>query len=329
MEAGADKRSGVSLEMIAIPTARGAFYCGGMTLKASSVAAEILIDEALATRLLSTVIPPDRGIALEERYEGRDYVTWRFARQWAMRIPRRQLAADRQVTETVWLAHLAKEWQFATSAPAKVCPPSADFPWTWSIVPWLDGSPAAIEPLCDQGALELGWALRSLHQAAPANAPTHPLRSQSLATRAPRAHDRIATLHRRTDTSAWRLDAESALRLYTRGASIPRPAATWCHLDLRSPHVLVAGGRLAGIIDWGDAAAADPATDIGQVLTLLPPMQWDALAQGYGSLDVNTFERARAEAIDFAVGMALSPDALEQHGGWAALVALGVAKRAS
>jgi len=144
--------------------------------------------------------------------------------------------------------------------------------------------------------------------------------------RGARCEDRLATLARRTEGTAWRLDVATASRVFSRGAAVPRPSPTWAHLDLRAPHVLTHKGNLAGLIDWGDAAAGDPAADIGQSLVLLPPTHWDALIEGLGGLDMPTFARARAEAIDFAAALALSKDHRDVAAGWLGLQALGAAK---
>src|SRR5215470_9324419 len=37
-----------------------------------------------------------------------------------------------------------------------------------------------------------------------------------------------------------------------------------CHGDLKAAHILVDAGRLAGVIDWGDAAVSDPLWDIAR-----------------------------------------------------------------
>ena len=37
-----------------------------------------------------------------------------------------------------------------------------------------------------------------------------------------------------------------------------------CHGDLKASHILVDAGRLAGVIDWGDAVVADPRWDIAR-----------------------------------------------------------------
>ena len=92
---------------------------------------------------------------------------------------------------------------------------------------------------------------------------------------------------------------------------------------------MTVNGHLAGIIDWGDAAVADPATDVGQVLASIPITAWDAFITGYGGIDSDTFTRARAAAVEFAASLALTGSPHDLHAGWAGLVSLGVAHRAA
>jgi len=297
-----------------------------MTLAPPLPAAEARIDASLVAKLLAAQVPEAAQFELGERFEGRDAITWRLGPHWAVRLPRRQLAADRQATELDWLPRIGRGWPFRAPIPVRVGSPSAHFPWRWSITPWVPGEPSHSAPLSPVGAAQLGMALASLHTTAPAQAPRHPKRSQSLAMRGARCEDRLATLERRTEGTAWRLDVAAARRVFSLGASVPRPSPTWAHLDLKAPHVLTHRGALAGIIDWGDAAAGDPAADIGQSLVLLPPTHWDALIGGLGGLDMPTFARARAEAIDFAASLALSKDRTDVAAGWLALQSLGVAK---
>jgi aminoglycoside phosphotransferase (APT) family kinase protein len=49
---------------------------------------------------------------------------------------------------------------------------------------------------------------------------------------------------------------------------------TLTHSDLGSPHLLVRDGRLAGVIDWGDARVGDPALDYSWLLNG-PFPDWD------------------------------------------------------
>lgn len=297
-----------------------------MTLAPSRPGPEVNVDATLVSDLLAAQMPEASGLELGERFEGKDAVVWRLGDSWAVRLPRRQLAADRQATEVDWLPRIGHGWPFRAPIPVRVGSPNESFPWRWSITPWVPGESSAAAPLSQAGAAQLGGALAALHTEAPAQAPRHPKKSQPLMARGARCDDRLATLARRTDGTVWRLDVDGARRVFDRGAAVPRPAATWAHLNLRAHHVLTHRGTLAGIIDWGDAAAGDPAADIGQALVILPPIHWDALIEGLGGLDLSTFARARAEAIDFAARLAVSMDRTDVAAGWLGLEALGVAQ---
>lgn len=297
-----------------------------MTLAMAQPEAEVRVDAALVTSLIATQVPEAAGFALGERFEGKDAIVWRLGDAWAVRLPRRQIAADRHVTEVDWLPRIGAAWPFRAPVPVRVGAPNAAFPWRWSVVPWVPGEQSTKAALSHVGAAQLGAALAALHTDAPVQAPRHPKKSLPLLVRAARFDDRITTLARRTDGTVWRLNVDAARRIFERGASVPRPAATWAHLDLKGQHVLTHRGILAGIIDWGDAAAGDPAADIGQCLVLLPPHHWDAFVEGLGGLDMPTFARARAEAIDYAAMLALSRDKTDVAAGWLGLRALGVAK---
>jgi hypothetical protein len=54
-----------------------------------------------------------------------------------------------------------------------------------------------------------------------------------------------------------------------------------CHGDLKLAHILVDGGRLSGVIDWGDAAVADPLWDIARFAHRADAAQTDSLLAGY------------------------------------------------
>jgi aminoglycoside phosphotransferase (APT) family kinase protein len=67
-----------------------------------------------------------------------------------------------------------------------------------------------------------------------------------------------------------------AMRPYLRG-EVPEPPPAerfvFCHGDIKGEHMLIApsGWRLVGVVDWGDACAADPAVDLGGLATWLGP----------------------------------------------------------
>jgi aminoglycoside phosphotransferase (APT) family kinase protein len=66
------------------------------------------------------------------------------------------------------------------------------------------------------------------------------------------------------------------------------------HGDLGPEHLLCANGRLAGVIDWGDARIGDPALDLAWLRHGTQPAFVTALAESYvGCID----ERVRARAL--------------------------------
>ena len=62
----------------------------------------------------------------------------------------------------------------------------------------------------------------------------------------------------------------------------PGPHRVLVHADLGAEHLLVAGGRLGGILDWSDAAVSDPAVDFGRLLRDFGPAFLDGVVAAYG-----------------------------------------------
>lgn len=79
-------------------------------------------------------------------------------------------------------------------------------------------------------------------------------------------------------------------------------APTWLHGDLHSRNVLVEDGALCAVIDWGDLAQGDCATDLASLWNLLPDIASRAAAmQAYGPVSQATWQRARGWAILFGL----------------------------
>jgi aminoglycoside phosphotransferase (APT) family kinase protein len=59
------------------------------------------------------------------------------------------------------------------------------------------------------------------------------------------------------EAAAAAIDAHATALAAVEGGSL-------CHGDLKAAHILVDAGRLAGVIDWGDAVVGDPLWDIAR-----------------------------------------------------------------
>ena len=278
--------------------------------------------------LLARQHPDLASLPLMRAAEGWDNVMFRLGDDLAVRMPRRQIGADVSTSELDWLPTVAQHWTFGAPIPIRMGEPGEGYPWRWSVVPWIPGVPALEEPLSTAGARDLGRALAQVHRPVPDYAPRNPFRSDPLALRAERFDARVDAL---VGAEGARLAADAARNDFAHGAAQPAGPLTWCHLDLHGNNVLTANGRLAGIIDWGDSAVGDPATDLGQAWYMVGSDHFRELCIAYAdtggvcdALGVD-LPRVRADAIAFAVTMASLDDPAYARSGWQALEDLGLA----
>jgi aminoglycoside phosphotransferase (APT) family kinase protein len=297
------------------------------TPPACTPTADFNVTASLVRRLLERQFPHLAAMPLTAAASGWDNEMFRLGGDLAVRLPRRELGALLGRTEWDWLGRVGADWTFRAPLPVAVGDPDEGYPWRWSVVPWVEGTPVLDAPLSPVGAADLGSALAQIHVPAPPGAPTNPFRSISLRARAERLDMRLATLLK---NPSWRIDARAARVYVAAAASTPHHAAdvTWCHLDLHGNNVLSLEGRLAGIIDWGDSGAGNPATDLGQALYLLGSRLFESCALAYANSGGTADPAAptvRAEAVHYAALMASLDDERYAASGWHALADLGFA----
>ncbi len=70
----------------------------------------------------------------------------------------------------------------------------------------------------------------------------------------------------------------------------------WVHGDLHPANVVVADGTLAGIVDFGDMFAGDPAWDLAAAWVLLPEGTAARFFDAYARADEAAIRRARGLA---------------------------------
>ena len=125
-------------------------------------------------------------------------------------------------------------------------------------MPWFDGK-TATEVLPDASeATRVARFLLALHQPAPAEAPSSPVRGVPLASQSDKVMSRIKRLEYSDSVPAMKLD-----RMWQRAAAAATaPDRRWIHGDCHAGNVIVDNGRLTAIIDWGDVCGGDVATDL-------------------------------------------------------------------
>lgn len=274
-------------------------------------AEEIAVDEVLVRRLLTERHPDLADATITHVDSGWDNTTWRLGTKLAARIPRRQAAVPLIENEQRWLPIVSRDLTVAVPEHVRIGTPTSFFPWPWSVVRWLPGVTADVEPLAATGGGPLGETLATLHQPAPTSAPTNPYRGIPLRRRHDFFSERLAGVRAHPDLVPG-IVVDGLADAWASGLAAPESARTvWIHGDLHPRNVLVAGGRLVGLIDWGDLTAGDAATDLAAAWTLLSSVDarrafWSAIPSTDGLVD-----RSRAWAALF--GLALFTSGERRH----------------
>jgi aminoglycoside phosphotransferase (APT) family kinase protein len=267
-------------------------------------AAEVHVDEDLLRTLLVEQHPDLAHLPLEVVANGWDNVIVRVGESLVARLPRRAAAADLVLHEQRWLPSIADlvAAVVPVPAPVRVGVPGAGYPWSWSIGRWFPGVPAAtLDPVPDAVAPALAAFVELLHVPAPPDAPVNPVRGGALADRGAAVAARLASGRVPRAAEAGRL-WDSAVS--TAGWDGP---PVWLHGDLYPFNLIVDGGRLAAVIDFGDVTAGDPATDLASAW-LTFGQEARRTFRASVTTDDATWMRARGWAIAMATALVVASD---------------------
>lgn len=207
------------------------------------------------------------------------------------RLPRTPAWAAGLLRERRWLGRLAPHLPLQVPAPVATGAPAPRYPLPWAIYRWLPGQPYSDGLACDelQAAADLAAFILALRGIDPAGAPAtgrRPLAELDAVTRAA------------IESAGGLIDRGAALAAWQRALRAPRwdGTRTWIHADLLRPNLLVDGGRLSAVIDFGAAGAGDPATDVIAAWAVFGPAGRARFRELLGVED-GCWERARGIAL--------------------------------
>jgi aminoglycoside phosphotransferase (APT) family kinase protein len=241
--------------------------------------------------LLEEQHPDLADLELREVAGGWDNKMWRLGHELAVRMPRTARAPFLLRGEQRWLPFVAPALPLPVPVPVRIGEPSPRFSSTWTITRWVEGEPADSAPITDREAAGiLAGFLTALHREAPAGAPANPARGGPL---------RRESFDQWLPASASGSVAASARRVWEDAvAAPPWPGPpVWLHGDLHPANVVVSGGTLAGVLDFGELCAGDPATDLAAAWVLLPAGTASRFFDAYATADDATIRRARGWAV--------------------------------
>ena len=255
------------------------------------------LTEELATALVADQFPRFAHLPVELlRPGGHDNRTFRLGTELTIRLPTDDGYVAGELKEQAGLAQLAPQLPLPIPEVVGQGVPAPEFLRPWSVRRWIAGETPTLARIDDfaRFAGDLAAFLTALRGAGTTGAPAAGVQSFHRGAH-PRAYDdetRSTIQHLRDEIDVPRVTAvwERALDSEWPGAPV------WFHGDVARGNLLVAGGRLGGVIDFGTSGVGDPACDTVIAWTLLP----DDAARCYRDvlgLDDDSWDRGRGWAL--------------------------------
>lgn len=257
-----------------------------------------VVDEPLARRLVDR-FPETVGKPLRLLAAGWDRTAWLVNEEWVFGFPRREVVVPGLERELEWLPRLAPLVPCPIPMPRFIGDPTPEFPWPFFGGEFIAGDESSNVELDDGErnaiGVDLASFLRVLHSIDGAGLPTDGNRRADMRDRVPKTRETLAQLevlglwHASATVQHLLVEAESL-------ASPPDPK-TVAHGDLHFRQVLVADGRLSGVIDWIDVCRGDPAIDLLMLWSFVPPAGRAAFLAEYGPVRDDQLLRSRVLSL--------------------------------
>ncbi|WP_055589834.1 aminoglycoside phosphotransferase family protein [Peterkaempfera griseoplana] len=259
------------------------------------------VDEELVRRLIAGQFPRWAGSAVRRLPSGGTVnAMYRLGDDMVVRLPLVANGAKDVYTEQEWLPRLAPRLPVAVPEVLGAGKPAEGYPWPWSVYRWLPGSNPEAGALTEPALLAADLARF-----------VAAMRSVTLPG-APRAHrgGPVAALDAQTRAAIEELrgipqegvDCDAAAAVWDATLRTPgrEGPPVWLHADLMPGNLLVDGGRLTSVIDFGCLGTGDPACDLFPAWNLLPA---DARKVFREALDVDdaTWSRGRGRTLSQAL----------------------------
>jgi len=276
---------------------------------------ELLIDLSLVRALVDRALPEYASLPLSRlRASGSSNALFRLGDELLIRIPRQPGGSATIEKEARWLPQIGPMLPVSVPEVVAVGEPDLGYPERWSVVRWLDGDvPTVVDPAspADPARLALAGDLAAVVTAlrdlpVPHSALADPqlrwYRGDPLGFMDEGTRGNLAACR---DVSGLDLDLDAALWVWEEAMALPEmgpgPEPRWYHGDLAAENLLVRGGRLAAVLDFGGLAVGDPTVDLMVAWEVLDPPSRDVFRRAVGADDASWL-RGRAWALAVALG---------------------------
>lgn len=230
------------------------------------------IDAELVRRLVADQFPQWSGLPVEPvEFEGWDNRTYRLGDRMTVRLPTAEGYVAAVDKEHVWLPRLAPGLPVAVPPVLGRGRPGFGYAYPWSIPGWLPGVTADRAEIADltEFAVDVAASIRALQACDPSGGPAAGRHSWYRGC-SPAHYDE------ETRRCLTRLDGHPGVDT-ARAATVWAQALdatwdgvpVWFHGDIAVGNLLVVGGRLSAVIDFGTSGVGDPACDLVIAWTFL------------------------------------------------------------
>ncbi|MET9734871.1 aminoglycoside phosphotransferase family protein [Streptomyces sp. NPDC006458] len=259
------------------------------------------IDDDLVRRLVAGRFPRWAGLPVERIASGGTVnAMYRLGDDLVVRLPMVRGGVADVALEQEWLPRLADRLPTAVPEVLGAGAPAEGYPWPWSVYRWLPGENPRAGDLAEPVALaeQLARFVAAMRDIGlPGGPRAHrggPLVEQDVETRA--AIGRLRALPQEG------VDCDAVAALWDDALRAPRwdGPSVWLHADLMPGNLLVDGGGLGAVIDFGCAGLGDPACDLFPAWNLLPPDARRVFREALG-VDEVTWRRGRARTLSQAL----------------------------
>lgn len=265
---------------------------------------QLVLTEETVRGLLEHQFPQWRGLSVEAvESTGTANALFRLGESFVARFPllpgevaetRQQLELEAQAART-----LLGRTRFPTPQPVALAAPGRGYPLPWLVQTWLPGTVATME--------DPGRSVAFAHDLAEFIVGVRAISTGGRrfrgSTRGGHLPDHDEWVQTCFERSERLLDVAVLRPLWSRLRDLPRrDADVMTHGDLIPGNVLVADGRLAGVLDVGGLGPADPALDLVAAWHLLDEEPRQVLRDDLHCGDLE-WSRGAAWAFEQAIGL--------------------------
>ena len=253
---------------------------------------EIAVPVELVARLIASQHPQFAGLPLRRvQSTGTVNAIFRLGDEYCVRLPRLSWAGQALRNEWDVLSVVAPHVTLAVPEVVAIGAPDEGYPLPWAIYRWIPGRPWDGSPVDErENTRTLAKFVTQLHAIPVVGHPPTAGR-QPLADLDQMTIDAIRACGNDVDVDA-------ALRVW-RDAVEGEPwdgNPVWIHSDLLKPNLIIDGGKLTAVIDFGSAGVGDPAFDVIPAWAVLTSETRDWF-RDLLKVDEPTWRRARAYAL--------------------------------